>query len=75
MCKNDFLNSSIDTLKLNNEVSTKLINNDILTVFNLWSLNRKQLKKMRLADNEINQIIIKMQLHGIDLNKKTYDKD
>lgn len=75
MCKNDFLNSSIDTLKLNNEVSTKLIDNDILTVFNLWSLNRKQLKKMKLADNEINQIIIKMQLHGIDLNKKTYDKD
>lgn len=75
MCESAFLNSSIYALKLNDEIYTKLINNDILTILNLWNLNRKQLKKMKFTDNELNQIIIKMQLHGFDLNKKIYSKD
>ena len=70
-----FLNSSIYALKLNDEIYTKLINNDILTILNLWNLNRKQLKKMKFTDNELNQIVIKMQLHGFDLNKRIYSKD
>lgn len=75
MCESAFLNSSIYALKLNDEIYTKLINNDILTILNLWNLNRKQLKKMKFTDNELNQIVIKMQLHGFDLNKKIYSKD
>lgn len=75
MCESAFLNSSIYVLKLNDEIYTKLINNDILTILNLWNLNRKQLKKMKFTDNELNQIVIKMQLHGFDLNKRIYSKD
>lgn len=75
MCESAFLNSSIYALKINDEIYTKLINNDILTILNLWNLNRKQLKKMKFTDNELNQIVIKMQLHGFDLNKKIYSKD
>lgn len=75
MCESAFLNSSIYALKLNDEIYTKLINNDILTILNLWNLNRKQLKKMKFTDNELNQIVIKMQLHGFDLNKRIYSKD
>lgn len=75
MCESAFLNSSIYALKLNDEIYTKLINNDILTILNLWNLNRKQLKNMNFTDDEINQIIVRMQLHGFDLNKKIYNKD
>ena len=75
MCESAFLNSSIYALKLNDEIYTKLINNDILTILNLWNLNRKQLKKMKFTDNELNKIVIKMQLHGFDLNKRIYSKD
>lgn len=35
----------------------------------------KQLKKMKFTDNELNQIVIKIQLHGFDLNKRIYSKD
>lgn len=41
----------------------------------LWKLSRKDLQKMNLSDTEINLIIIKMQLMGIDLNQKIYNKD
>lgn len=35
---------------------------------------KKDLKKMNFEDREIQQIIIKLQLVGIDLNKKIYSK-
>ncbi len=50
----------------------KLNTNNIYTVRDLWNLKRKDLKSFNLNDNEIKQVIIKMQLHGIDLNRKIY---
>jgi len=49
-----------------------LLDNGINNIKDLWYLNRKQLKKINLSDIEINNIIIRMQLLGIDLNKKVY---
>jgi len=50
----------------------KLNTNNIYTVGDLWNLKRKDLKSFNLNDNEIKQVIIKMQLHGIDLNRRIY---
>lgn len=50
----------------------KLNTNNIYTVEDLWNLKRKDLKSFNLNDNEIKQVIIKMQLHGIDLNRRIY---
>ena len=38
----------------------------------LWCLNRKKLKEYGVVDADIKQIIIKLQLIGLDLNKKVY---
>ena len=45
---------------------------NIFTINDLWSLKRKDLKDMDFTSEQINHIIIKMQLNGIDLNRKKY---
>ena len=68
------LNQSVKELDLESNILDKLLNNNINTVRDLWKLKRSQLKDFDLNNDEVNQIIIKMQLYGIDLNKKVYDK-
>lgn len=66
------LNQEIQKLDLENNLVKKLKDNHINIVHDLWKLKRVDLKKIGLNDNEINQIMIKMQLQGIDLNQKIY---
>jgi len=68
------LNSNLKDLGLEKEVINKLNSKNISTVKNLWGLKREQLKDIGLSNEEINQITIKLQLFGIDLNKRVYDK-
>ena len=65
------LDQDISYLNLNSKIINILKDNDILSVYDLWIQNRKNLKKINLNDQEIKEIIIKLELHGIDLNKKT----
>lgn len=69
------LKKDIITLELENNITNRLKNNDILIIEDLWILKRNDLKSIGLSDSEINQILIKLQLLGIGLNKKTYDND
>lgn len=66
------LENSIDFLNIKESTLIKLKNNNISTVNDIWLLKRKDLKAFNLADSEINQIIVKLQLNGLDLNKKVY---
>ena len=66
------LNQNIVKLGLEFDLLQKLQSNKIYIVHDLWKLTRTDLKKFGLNDNEINQIVIKMQLQGIDLNRKVY---
>lgn len=66
------LTKNIDYLKLDNKTVEKLRDNNILTVEDLWKTNRHILKDYSLKDSEINQVIIKLQLIGMDLNHKKY---
>jgi len=68
------LNNNIKELGLEKEVINKLNNSNINTIKNLWDLKREELRAIDLTNEEINQITIKLQLFGIDLNKKVYDK-
>lgn len=72
--KQNILNSSIDILKLDCDITTLLLSNKITQIYDLWLLKRSDLRNMSLSDIQINQIIIKLQLFGIDLNKKVYEK-
>lgn len=65
------LDQDISYLNLNPKIINILKDNDILSVYDLWIQNRKNLKKINLNDQQIKEIIIKLELHGIDLNKKT----
>lgn len=70
--KREDLNKNISELKLNKVITDKLMNNFIFTLEQLWNIKRSELKKLDFKDNEINQIIIRLQLKGIDLNHRKY---
>ena len=70
--RNKILNSDISVLGLDNKILDKLRSSKLNLVNELWVLGRKDLKDLSLSDSEINQIIIKLQLNGVDLNKKVY---
>ena len=72
MKKQKILNTSIDELKLSSKISSILKDNNINIIEDLWKLKRKEVKDLGLSDSEISQITIKLQLYGIDLNKKVY---
>ena len=66
------LEKNIEELELSNKIITKLKSKNINVIKDLWILKRKELKQLGFTDNEITQIIIKLQLHAIDLNKRVY---
>ena len=66
------LDNPIEDLVLKDSITKVLKSNNINSIKDLWYLKRKDLKSFNLNDSEINQIIIKLQLKGIDLNKKLY---
>lgn len=69
-----FLENHISKLNVDDEILSILNSNNINNIKELWNLKRKDLKRMDLTDNQINQIVIKMQLKGIDLNRRVYNK-
>ena len=66
------LEKNIEELGLDSNINIKLKEKKILIIKDLWKMKRKELKQLGFSDNEISQIIIKLQLNAIDLNKKIY---
>ena len=66
------VDEAIDILKIDDKIITKLNEVNINNIKDLWILKRKELKDLNFSDSEINHIRIKLQLCGLDLNKKTY---
>lgn len=62
----------IDNLNISKELILKLKEKEINSIEELWVLKRTDLKNMKLNNNEINDIIISLQLIGLDLNKRKY---
>lgn len=69
------LSDNVNKLGIEKDVVRVLKKYNILTIENLWKLNRNDLKKMRLSAADIKHIKIKMQLQSIDLNGKKYNKN
>jgi len=61
---------SIKTLSLDKNIIDVLENNNVSTINDLWAMNRSSLRNIGLIDSQINKIIIKLELLGIDLGKK-----
>ena len=66
------LEKNIEELQLNSKILNKLKEKNIMIIKDLWKMKRKELKQLGFSDNEISQIIIKLQLHAIDLNRRVY---
>ena len=69
------LNESISCLDIDNDIIKILNDNNINTIEDVWKSKRIDLKKMGIKDNKINYISIKLQLLGLDFNKKIYKND
>lgn len=70
--KNIYVDKDIKILDLDKEIEEILRKNNIATIENIWVMNRKKLKELGLKDNDIKQVTIKLQLLGLDLNKRIY---
>ena len=66
------LDNPIEFLNIKEDIIKKLKSHNILLVRDIWYLKRKELKNWNFNDIEINEIIVKLQLNGIDLNKRVY---
>ena len=70
--KSKILEKDLSFLKLDTKVIETLNNNNINVINDLWCLNRKDLKALEISDKDIHNIIVKLQLNGLDLNKRKY---
>ena len=61
---------NLNSLELDKKILEKLKLNNINSIEKLWELDRKTLKEMNFSYDEINSIAIKLQLEGLDLNKR-----
>ena len=64
------LSNDINYLNLSKHIYCILKENNINKINDLWITNRKSLKNMGINDSEIKEIIIKLELNGLDLNKR-----
>lgn len=69
-----WIEDKIEKLMISTKLKEKLSLSKIKTIKDLWQLKRKYLKNLTFTDQEINELIIALQLEGLDLNKKIYDK-
>lgn len=69
---NDNLKKDIKILDLDRECLTILKDNRVNLIEDLWLLTKKDLKMFGINDKDIKYISIKLQLLGLDLNKKIY---
>lgn len=64
------LKEDLDILKIDSSLSNRLKNIDIINIEDLWKCERNYLKDNNFSNSDICQIKIKLQLVGLDLNKK-----
>lgn len=62
----------ISSLSLSKELINKLKDKELNYIEDVWVLKRINLKTLGFSNDEINNIIISLQLIGLDLNKKKY---
>jgi len=67
----NLIEKRIEYLKLNDTINNVLKENNINSIEDLWVKTRSNLKKLGLNDTQIKEIIIKLELIGLDLNRKT----
>ena len=65
-----WIEDKIEKLMISTKLKEKLSLSKIKTIKDLWQLKRKDLKNLTFTDQEINELIIALQLEGLDLNRE-----
>lgn len=65
-------NKDISNLSLSKDLINKLKDKELNYIEDVWLLKRINLKTLGFTNDEIKEIIISLQLIGLDLNKKKY---
>lgn len=61
------LEKNISTLNLRKNIFDKLLENKIISIVELCNYSRIELANLGFSNDDINEIIIKLQLDGLDL--------
>ena len=69
------LEKNVSTLKINKNLAEKLLQNNIDTILKLCECTRIQLSDLKFSNGEINEIIVNLQLIGLDLRKNHAKKN
>ena len=64
------LEKEISSLKLDDDIVNFLKTQNIIYIKELCGIKRQELKKLGMKDKQIKQIIIKLELLGLGLDKK-----
>lgn len=67
--KNEYLSEKIDMIDIPKEIKELLRRNGVVTIQELCSKTKTDLKNMRLSFYEINKIQVEIQLLGLNLKK------
>ncbi len=63
----EILEKNVLTLNLRRNLYNKLLSKNINTIFEICNYSRMELAELNFDNEEINEIIIKLQLIGLDL--------
>lgn len=70
--ENKILKNDVEELNLNNNICSKLKINKIDTIGKLCSQTRKELRNLDFVQSDIQSIVIKLQLKGLDIKGNEY---
>ena len=73
--KNEYLSKKIDIIDIPKEIKELLNQNEVITIEDLCSKTKTDLKNMRLSFSEINKIQVEVQLLGLNLQKCEWKQD
>lgn len=71
----EILNESVNKLKLDKKIAKQLIEKEIDTIFKLCNYSRLELNDLGFINTQINDIIVSLQLIGLDIKKNHAKKN
>jgi len=69
------LEKNISNLRLGKNITNKLLSNNIKTILDLCNYSRMELSELEFLNEQINEIIIALQLLGLDLKRNHAKKN
>jgi len=69
------LESNVSDLKIKKDVKEILVNNNINTIYDVCTYSRLELAEFGLNNTQVNDIIVSLQLLGLDLKRNRSKKN